>query len=496
MGYDSNRQLKASITVFLSLTIIMVMSLVLSLVEVVHFYTVKKFTEHVSKIGTESSFGDFCRPLFDDYGIMAVDTGYCNSTMDMDKFENRITEYLDSNLNPKGASYIRANVKDVNVLEYGLLTDSGGAAFIKEAAKEVGYLLPESVFGDVMRSNKGEISDFNDQSEVDDMLIGSKNELNNINRTDLVTEEKVESTLSPTDEQLLKQNGNPIDSALEWKSKSVLEYVIEDMGKVSQERLIDANIPSKEVFSSNSKKTVRVSAVEKALYMQYLKTYFSYYGNENNHSGLKYEWEYVINAKPTDIENLEATINKLILIREATNFAFLTKDAGKQAEALSIATAICAGIAMPTLIEPVKWGIIAAWAYLESVLDVRLLLSGGRIAPIKTAADWTSNILLFPNYLSPSVKAKENVNGLSYTDYLMELSIILSQNKLGLRSLDVVEDAIIRQPYYESVRIKNFIYQAKVNYCYESTPIFAFTPILEGMLSEYNFENTEELSFL
>lgn len=44
----------------------------------------------------------------------------------------------------------------------------------------------------------------------------------------------------------------------------------------------------------------------------------------------------------------------------------------------------------PAVVRLVQTGVIAAWAYVESILDIRALLAGDKIALIKTETQWTA----------------------------------------------------------------------------------------------------------
>lgn len=496
MGFKNQRKQQASLTVFLSMTIIMIVSLILSLVEVVHFMILKSNVEAISQIGIESSFADYNRLLYEDYGILAVDTGYCKQGMDLEKMETRIRGYLQDNLSYEGTSFIKAGINEVKILEYGLLIDSYGAAVIKEAAKDTAYSIPQSLLTELNATGALVDADSFDNSQANELLNNSLKEIDE-NKDEPKSDNSLQSNLSKEDQRLLAENGNPIKSALEWKKKSVLAQII-DTSSISNKAIVGYDLPSKRNFyTGNSPVNLSVNSMEKVLYSQYLKTRFSSYRSRIHDKGINYEWEYVINGKDSDMANLEATVVKLLATREVANLTFLSGDVTKQAEAEAISVAICAGLALPVLVEPIKWGIIAAWAYLESVLDVRLLLNGGKVSPVKNSAEWTSNILMFPNYINTQIMARDSGSGMDYEDYLMIMTMLTSTKNLGLRSLDVFEDALRSSEDYREIRIENFLYSTKILFEYGAVPIFAsVTPLLDGQLEGYNFDVVKELSYL
>lgn len=485
---------KASVTVFFSLTTLMVISLIFSLVEVVHYTAVGNNTDVVSKIGVESAFAQYNRMLWDEYKILAFDAGFGRAQLNTQKVEANVGEYILDNINPekKGQNYLRAYPSQVSLSEYGLLTDNGGAAFICEAAKagKSGIL---NMGIDTIRSLAGS-AESNTKMSADDLLREAKEGLKE------AESELAENEVSPEQASVVipkeEISENPVDTAMSWKSKAVLSQVIKDMNSISTSTVNGSLLPSKRpVNKGNYNEPADANAADKMFCGLYLRDRFSSYRNDRQHDGLKYEWEYVLNGKASDDKNLEATVSKIIGLREAENIAAIIADGTKMAEALGIASAIC--VLVPFLIEPVKWGIIAAWAYLESVLDVRLLLSGGKVAVVKTPVQWTSNVLAFPSYVDPGVTAKNCEAGLSYEDYLLLITLLVSERDLGMRSLDILEIALRSNEDYRDCHIDNFIYGGVFDITYNANPIFASViPMLSGKLDTYEFKRKEGLSYL
>lgn len=485
---------KASLTVFGSLSIVMIMSLCFSLVEVVHFTGLSGITKNVSRIGIESAFGDFSRPLLEDYGVLGLDAGYCGKELNLGKMTNRIEKYLVKNFDGKG--FLRAVPTSVNILEYGLITDSGGAAFIKQGAIEAGLGLVDTAL-DALASHGDISSDIS--GGVESRLQDSINSLETAEPNTDPEAVMPETTLSPAQQEQVERNGNPFAGILEFKARGVLSQVIGDVSSVSDKRISQDRPTNRSISQSGTNRVVSVSPEEKALFGQYIKQKFGSYRKPSESGPLKYEWEYILNGKESDLLNLEATVNTLLLLREGQNYLAILKDPEKMSTASGLALLLASMFLIPEFSEVIKYGVIAAWAYLESVLDVRLLLRGGKVPILKTNAEWTSNILLFPNYFSTSVCAKEAAGSASidYDGYLMISTLIASEGHLGMRSLDLVEGHIRLLEDYREIRMENFIYYAKIDFEYKAEPVFAsVTPMLKGLLSTYSFSRVEELSYI
>ena len=118
---------------------------------------------------------------------------------------------------------------------------------------------------------------------------------------------------------------------------------------------------------------------------------------------------------------------------------YLQTDAAKQQEAYGIATAIAASVGIAPAAGLIAQGILAAWAYAESVLDVRTLLAGGKIGWMKTAESWTSSLSGRGVLVAGNVCAKEPESGESYKDYLRKLLWLHGERTLNYRAMDLME---------------------------------------------------------
>ncbi|WP_278320651.1 DUF5702 domain-containing protein [Faecalimonas umbilicata] len=104
-----------------------------------------------------------------------------------------------------------------------------------------------------------------------------------------------------------------------------------------------------------------------------------HFGNavdQKKENTLSYEMEYILEGKESDQQNLEAVVKKLLLMRSGANYLYLLTDAGKQAEAETLAVSLSTAIALPVLTGLVKQAILVAWAFGEAVMDIRALLDG------------------------------------------------------------------------------------------------------------------------
>lgn len=175
--------------------------------------------------------------------------------------------------------------------------------------------------------------------------------------------------------------------------------------------------------------------------MQHLTDYTSM---EHATDPLRYQLEYVIGGKNTDQENLKAVVYRLLAAREAANMMYLLQDPTRQAEIHEMALVICATIGFPALEGIVSLALQAAWAFGESLLDVRQLLTGGKVPLVKTGDTWMVSLhqLAKITELLKNSRAVEQ-KGMTYQEYLGILLMTGKSEVQTERTMDIVE-AVIR----------------------------------------------------
>ena len=205
---------------------------------------------------------------------------------------------------------------------------------------------------------------------------------------------------------------------------------------------------------------------------QYIIQNMGNYTKPSADHALSYEAEYIIAGKSSDSDNLKTVIHELILTREAANFIYLQSDYKKNEEALALATAIAGASANPVVITAVKQGLLASWAYCESVLDVRTLLDGDRVPLVKTAATWTPNLSEIAALLSGQAGAKSVTTGMSYTEFLGTMLMLKGTKNMAYRSMDIEEATVRSVAGYENFRIDNIISGLNIDLDYSYNPVF------------------------
>ena len=135
-----------------------------------------------------------------------------------------------------------------------------------------------------------------------------------------------------------------------------------------------------------------------------------------------------------------------------------------------------------------RWNYLAAWAYAESVSDVRILLDGGHVSLRKTEAQWRTSLEHVGDCLNASADETSR-EGLGYESYLQILLWTVSEEKITLRAMNLIEKNL-------DVRMDNMVSRMTCSYEYEAVPLFwSFVQIGNGRLTSYYFSNQAQILF-
>ena len=151
--------------------------------------------------------------------------------------------------------------------------------------------------------------------------------------------------------------------------------------------------------------------------------------------------EYLLGGYPSDRENLEKVCEQILSVRMAANYAYLLTDTAKQAEAEALSLTLCSMLTVPGITEVVKHALLLAWAYGESIVDVRVLLKGNKVPAIKTSGTWQLQLanLIKLGTDEEVVSEIDAPGGLDYQGYVRGLLLMKDKERLSMRSLDLIE---------------------------------------------------------
>ena len=531
--YNSGN-VRGSMTVFAALSIMLVASFLFVLLEAAHQQQLRRVAQMNTSLVVESVFSNYCSPLWEKYQILALDNGMTEEQEPFVSWEYYAADLSKESLSQRGfmrgANHLRMDTKCAEFVAYRMLTDEDGRAYIKTISdymrNTIGQQAIEKLAAEYQQLSGMDISDKPD----DTALAGADNAIAEARRLEeekakkeeeerkkaqeaakkakatKKTEDakkteatknagkkagtkaaedtkKAEKETSKSKEKTKKQESgvktqaielaeNPLEIIKNLWHQGTLSLVLKDAKAVSnmKEDWSDA-VSKREKYTGIGLETIQTDATDTLLFTEYLLDHFACYTSGDAAGTLAYELEYLLCGNEKDQSNLSETVQRLLAVREAANLAYLAADASKQELAYSVALSLAGVTANPGIIYAVKCGLLAAWALAESVLDVRALLSGDKIAIIKNSAQWTSDLLHLGSVFSSFGTATNCQNGLSYQRYLGFLLKMQAQ-KVSYRAMNIQEHVIRSKEGFENFCMDHLVIDAEIAMNYSSHTIF------------------------
>ncbi len=521
---SSKAKCEGSMTVFAALSIMLVASFLFVLLEATHQQQLCRVAQMNTSLVVESVFSNYCSPLWEKYQILALDNGMTEEQEPFVSWEYYAADLSKKNLSKsgfmRGTNHLRMDTKGAEFVAYRMLTDEDGKAYIKTIAdymrNTIGQQAIVKLAAEYQQLSAMDISDKTD----DTALAGADNAIAEAKRLEEEKEKKAEEARKKVQEAAEKAEAakkaedakkteatkkaeekagttpkedtekaekeapkskgecaielaeNPLEIIKNLWHQGTLSLVIKDAKAVSnmKEDWSDA-VSKREKYAGIGMEPIQIDATDTLLFTEYLLDHFACYTNGEATGTLAYELEYLLCGNEKDQSNLSETVQRLLAVREAANLAYLATDASKQELAYSVALSLVGATANPGIIYAVKCGLLAAWALAESVLDVRALLFGDKIAIIKNGAQWTSDLLHLGSVFSSFGTATNCQNGLSYQRYLGFLLMMQAQ-KVSYRSMNIQEHVIRSMEGFEDFCMDHLVVDAEIAMNYSSHTIF------------------------
>ena len=283
---------KGEITAFLSLIFLLILSFLGAIIESTSIQVLKNHKRADTSLALESVFAEYQRELLEEYDIFALDGSYGEGKSDEKKIIKRLEYY--------GAQ------KHVNRIQHSeLLTDYQGAPFYRQAVK---YM--KSKIG--MTEDKKEHSYWEEQQES-----GTKFE-----KEEEEVEENLDSMLGEAEESLPSEN-NPMESVTAIQKSGLLKIIVENPEQLSKKSIKKEELASTRKLNKGKgtfvQEETKTGIAEPLFFKQYLLEHFGDVTEEKEERALDYELEYLLGGHPSDRENLEEVVKKILPIRLGIN---------------------------------------------------------------------------------------------------------------------------------------------------------------------------------
>lgn len=474
---------KGSITVFAALAIMLVAQFLFTLIEASRRIEFEKVMQMNTESVLESVFADYCSPLWEEYHLLGVTAA---NEQELLSFNNRCAQMnllTKTNLGAdktnsvlEGMSLFHADAEDIEATSYALMTDGRGLVFEQAVSaymkENLAYEMAKAIYNNFegVKDVQKEYGDGNDKiNGALDALESAAKEQEEASSGKKSRMKRVKAKVKEPDSE-----DNPLTAVVDAQKSGVLQLVLPSNAHLSNAAFASRpRVTQRVLTQGNEPLSQKVDWFDRTLFTQYVCNYMSSYTTDKPNHALRYEVEYLIGGKDTDADNLKAMVNRLLLMREPLNMASLMASPSKQAQAESLALVLVGATVNPLIIEAVKYGILAAWAYVESVLDVRALLDGDKIALVKGDATWTSTIENFPSLLSGWSKAKScEAGGLNYMQYAEILLLFEAEKQIAMRAMDLQEATVRSIEGYENFYMDHVACVMEIQVTYVYKPFF------------------------
>ena len=467
---------KGSITVMLSLVLLLMLSLLFTLLESARVRGLQADADRMTQAAAESVFAEYSRALLEDYDLFALDGGYGTDTFSADNAAARMMTFLAWNAEETDGSgtvqidFFQAEPQSVQLEAWQLLTDEEGAAYYQMACSYAQSALPAAVLSSLASYLMG--GDASDEVQEDDSLAVLEEALDALEEEDSYGEEEnaelTEEEIAAA-EAVSEETKGILETVSELKTKGILTLLTGDVSGLSAQTLSAEVLYTDRTAESGTGVWIQGDG-SRLLFQWYLGEKFTSFldtDGEEDHA-LQYELEYCYAGNDSDTENLECVAERILLIREGINFAYLLTDTQKQAEAKIVALAIAGVFAVPAILSMVQYAVLAAWAFLESVRDVQILLTGDTLPAVKTAQNWQTDLSI--SSLTESGTGASG--GLTYENYLQILLLTCSEEELISRSLNLIEQNVRLTDGNEAFQVDHCITAASWETVWSADPMF------------------------
>lgn len=455
-------KLKAYLTVYLALSLTVLLALVMALLAGVKKNTIRMEEELALDTAGYSALAEYDQELLKQYDLFFIDTSYGGGEPDIAEIGGHIKQYANKNL--EHTELFDSRLALAGIQDAEVATDLGGEVLKRQIIdyeeNYFGIEALEKLFGGEGLSEAGkmdgELLKKRDENAAE--LAAQKPPVKTVEKVRYNEEAGGMETYEEQEEVPIE---DPAAHVNELRKKGILNLLVEEPAELSEKKVRLEEYVSHRgsllqgtgiLQEKGKKRSFLEEGKEKIFLNAYVFQKYGYYGQEKENAALDYQVEYLLGGKASDTENLKAAAGKLLMLREAANAAYLYGDTAKRAEIAGMAASVSAVALAPYLQPLLETSILFAWAYIESIQDVKLLLAGGKVPLLKTAQDWRTNLESILNFAETSADTEET-RGFTYQQYLWALLLFEKEEKLLFSMMDVMEMDIRTTAYHENFRM-------------------------------------------
>lgn len=296
-----------------------------------------------------------------------------------------------------------------------------------------------------------------------------------------------------------KEKQNLLDQVRNLVGTGLLSLVMPAGTEISNGVLSGGEFPSKTLGDGGERGGRGNPVAERVLINEYCGHFFTSALDEGEHP-MKYELEYILQGNDLDRENLEKTVAELFAIREGLNLIHILSDSQKREEARALALVITGGVGLAPLAEIGACLIMGIWAMGESVSDLRILMSGGKVPLWKSDGEWKMSLDGLLELGNSRTLAGDSASGFdrgfTYEGYLKLLLLKMNPQEKHMRMLDLMQMNIGQEK--QGFLIKNCAWYVDIRGTASGKHVFFALPFVEKLTGEvtgYSLEAAAEKAY-
>lgn len=276
----------------------------------------------------------------------------------------------------------------------------------------------------------------------------------------------------------------------------VLELVIPTDRDVQRSYLETLDLPSN--VDRTTRNTEDASLIKNILVNEYAIEHFPCFIDDAKKE-FSYELEYIIEGGGKNEANLFDVVSKLVGIRSGLNYLHILSDANKMSQADTLANTIASAGGIPYLNFLIKFLIVAVWAMVEAVFDVKDLLAKEEVKLIKTAEDWhlsadkildigrDTALIKSGTFSKDGAKSEpvQNKDGWFRMDYKFYLRLLLFLQKpedRNYRMMDLIQHNLAQSD--AGFKVRDCMYSLRTKVHLEFASVFSNLGFVKGELGE------------
>lgn len=461
---------RGSITVFFSLILSLILAVISALLFSAKIAAGRALIAMTMDQAMYSAMAKYDADLLEEYHLFFMDAGFASHTLELGKVLDEVESDISFLLTPSkdksvwgGIDFLKLSLESSAITGYTLATDLDGSVFREQAVQYMkdtmalqgishltenlskqSKLFQENQEDFLSLENRAENFSLEDLEAAEAAKKSESQDLDEISGENSTVSETVQFPELTKEEKIQIEDAKEILKSVEkLKCTSILNLVVKNpdclSGWETDKKTLVSNRVCNQGMGVLSTVEETNALTEKYIFQEYILKNINNYHSAYHSTGPAYGVEYIIHGKDSDIENLEGVVEKLLLMRETANALYLYSDTEKRAMVQSLAVLISSAILLPELEPVIEAAFILAWAYVESLVDVRGLLAGNAVPYVKNTSSWQvdfQNLLTAMGNLDKFCKSSGNSY---YEDYLSLLLYTKSEETKTMRSMDVIE---------------------------------------------------------